>query len=61
MTFTALQMPKDKTYQIRINETLYKQASILAEKKGVSLAELIRFLLLKELDREEAKESGKGS
>ncbi len=48
-------MEKEKTFQIRLTAELFKKSAENAKKKGISLAGLIRFLLIKEIDRSDKK------
>lgn len=46
------QMTKEKMFQIRLESNLFDLASRLAAKRGISLAGLIRMLLLSELEKD---------
>ena len=48
-------MDKPKTFQIRISGALFEKAAALAKQKGISLAEFIRFLIIKEIDQSDKK------
>lgn len=53
MTLSAILMAKDKTFQIRINSSLQEKAAVIAQRKGISLAEWVRYLIIREIESDE--------
>jgi hypothetical protein len=53
LTSLVADEPKNVTYPFLLSNTLYKRAKAFAEKKGITLAGLLRMALIAFLDKEE--------